>query len=100
MPSNNSGKKAMWQVILDSKDDPPAFEEWTEVDEAKLEKLKSIDIDMNDTSSIGRAKALTQRSMENQFENMSKEAQQAYLKQLQDSHDTIEAQSLGANSES
>ena len=50
MPSNNSGKKAMWQVILDSKDDRPAFEEWTEVDEAKLEKLKLIDIDMNDTS--------------------------------------------------
>ena len=48
MPFNNSGKKAMWQVILDSKGDPPAFEEWTEVDEAKLEKLKSIDIDMND----------------------------------------------------
>ena len=38
MPSHNSGKKAMSQVILDSKDDPPAFEEWTEVDEVKLEK--------------------------------------------------------------
>ena len=89
----------MWQVILDSKGDPPAFEEWTEVDEAKLEKLKSTGIDMNDTS-IGQAKALTQRSMANQFENMSKEARQAYLKQLQDSHDTIEAQSSGASSES
>ena len=49
---------------------------------------------------LGQAKALTQRSMANQFENMSKEARQAYLKQLQDSHGTIEAQSLGANSES
>ena len=54
---------------------------------------------MNGTS-IGQAKALTQRLMANQFDNMSKEAQQAYLKLLQDSHDKIEAQSSGASSES
>ena len=99
MPSNNIGKKAMWQVILDSKEEPPAFEDWTEVDEAKLEKLKSIDINMDDTA-IGRAKALTQRSMSNQFDNMSKEARLAYLKHLQDNHDKIEAQQSGASSES
>ena len=51
---------ARWATIWEGGLKPPFFEVWTDVDEAKLEELKAMDIDMSQTA-VGRLKELKKR---------------------------------------
>ena len=52
-PKLKKQKLELWLRVKDN--NPPVFNEWTPADEAKMAKLQSTDIDINDTA-IGRQK--------------------------------------------
>jgi len=64
VPKAHKEKKAgmveRWRTIWEGGLKPPFFEAWTDVDEAKLEELKAMDIDMSQTA-VGRLKELKKR---------------------------------------
>ena len=51
---------ARWATIWEGGLKPPLFEAWTDADEAKLEELKAMDIDLSQTA-VGRLKNLKMR---------------------------------------
>ena len=63
---------AKWLQLVDKY--PPPFVEWKDEEEDRLLKLKSKNIDIEDTA-LGRAKKTVQREMEVQFGSMPAEAQ-------------------------
>ncbi|CAJ1932035.1 unnamed protein product [Cylindrotheca closterium] len=79
-PKLIGGKRKKWLEVRDK--DPPLVGEWTDEDEAGLTKLRSKDVDIEDTA-IGRAKITVQREMKSFFDNLSQEKQQEYLDQLE-----------------
>ena len=56
---------------------PPLFEAWTDADEAKLEELKAMDIDMSQTA-VGRLKNLKMREAFISVREMNKEEREKY----------------------
>ena len=65
-----------WLQLVDK--DQPHFVEWKDKEEYRLLKLKSKNIDIEDTA-LGRAKKTVQREMEVQFGSMTAEAQLKFL---------------------
>ena len=61
---------------------PPAFEPWTDQDDAKLEELERSDFLLRDTQ-LGRLEAQCQLEFEGSVASMPKEQAAAYLEQLQ-----------------
>ena len=59
-PKGNAGKVKKWIQLVDK--DPPHFVEWKGEEEDRLLKLKSKNIDIEDTS-LGRAKKTVQREI-------------------------------------
>ena len=70
-----------WLQLVDK--DPPPFLEWKDEEEDRLLKLKSKNIDIEDTA-LGRAKKTVQREMEVQFGLMTAEAQLKFLERLKE----------------
>ena len=80
-PKGNAGKVTKWLQLVDK--DPPPFVEWKDEEEDRLLKLKSKNIDIEDTA-LGRAKKTVQREMEVQFGLMTAEAQLKFLERLKE----------------
>ena len=71
-----AGKVTKWLQLVDK--DPTPFLEWNDEEEDRLLKLKSKNIDIEDTD-LERAKKTVQREMEVQFGSMTTEAQLKFL---------------------
>ena len=78
-PKGNAGKVTKWLKLVDK--DPPPFVEWEDEEEDRLIKLKSKNIDIEDTA-LGRAKKTVQHEVEVQFGLMTVEAQLKLLESL------------------
>ena len=72
---------AKWLQLVDKY--PPPFVEWKDEEEDRLLKLKSKNIDIEDTA-LGRAKKTVQREMEVQFGLMTAEAHLKFLERLKE----------------
>ena len=70
-----------WLQLVDKY--PLPFVEWKDEEEDRLFKLKSKNIDMEDTS-LGRSKKTVQREMEVKFGLMTAEAQLKFLERLKE----------------
>jgi len=71
-PKTNLKKLEKWLELKDKA--PPTFEEWTAEDEAKLERIQTMKIDINDTA-IGRAEKVVKQEFKVLFHKMSTEGQ-------------------------
>ncbi|KAL7532024.1 hypothetical protein ACHAWF_009676 [Thalassiosira exigua] len=69
---NKTNKVKLWKEILEKVTQPPSFEKWTEADDAKLEDLKKMEIDMKDTA-LGRQLSFEKRKMEAALESMDQD---------------------------
>ena len=78
---------ARWATIWEGGLKPPFFEAWTEVDKAKLEELKTMDIDMSQTV-VGRLKKLKMREAFISVREMNEEEREKIRRSL----DKIEAE--------
>ena len=77
----NSGKVKKCLQLVDKY--PPTFVEWKDEEQDWIIKLKSKNIDIEDTA-LGRAKRKVQREMEVQFGSMTEEAQLKFLERLKE----------------
>ena len=77
----NSGKVKKWLQLVDKY--PLPFVEWKDEEEDRLFKLKSKNIDTEDTA-LGRSKKTVQREMELKFVLMTAEAQLKFLERLKE----------------
>ena len=80
-PKGGAGKVTKWLQLVDK--DPSYFVEWKDEEEDRLLKLKSKNIDIEDTA-LGRATKSFQREMEVQFGPMTAEAQLKFLERLKE----------------
>jgi hypothetical protein len=83
---------ARWATIWEGGQKPPFFEVWTDVDEAKLEELKAMNIDMSQTA-VGRLKELKKREAFISVREMNKEEREKMRRSL----DEIEAEAALRN---
>ena len=67
--------------------DPPTFEQWTAEDQAKMERIRTMKIDINDTA-IGRAKKIVTQEYRVLFRDMSKEKQLEVIEGFEKDRDT------------
>jgi len=84
-PPSNPKKLEKWLELEDKA--PPTFEEWTAEDEAKLERIRTMKIDINDTA-IGRAKKVVTQEYRVLFRDMSKGKQLEAIEGLEKDRDT------------
>jgi hypothetical protein len=83
---------ARWAMIWEGRLKPPFFEAWTDVDEAKLEELKAMGIDMSQTA-VGRLKELKKREAFISVREMNGEEREKMRRSL----DEIEAEAALGN---
>jgi hypothetical protein len=83
---------ARWAMIWEGGQKSPFFEVWTDVDEAKLEELKAMNIDMSQTA-VGRLKELKKREAFISVREMNKEEREKMRRSL----DEIEAEAALRN---
>ena len=84
-PPSNPKKLEKWLELKDKA--LPTFEKWTAEDEAKLERIRTMKIDINDTA-IGRAKKVVTQEFRVLFRDMSKEKQLEAIEGLEKDRDT------------
>jgi hypothetical protein len=91
VPKATKEKKALmvarWATIWEGGVKPPFFEVWTDGDEAKLEELKAMDLDMSQTA-VGRLKELKKREAFISVREMNEEEREKMRRSL----DEIEAE--------
>ena len=80
-PNGNAGKVTKWMQLVDKY--PPPFVEWKYDKEDRLLKLKSKNIDIEDTA-LGRARKTVQRETEGKFGLMTVEAQLKFLERMKE----------------
>ena len=80
-PKGSAGKVTKWLQLVDKY--PPPFVEWKDEEEDRLRKLKSKNMDIEDTA-LGHAKKTVQREMEVQFLSMTAEAQLKFLEMMKE----------------
>jgi hypothetical protein len=78
---------ARWATIWEGGLKPPFFEVWADVDEAKLEELKAMDIDISQTA-VRRLKELKKREAFISVREMNEEEREKMRRSL----DEIEAE--------
>ncbi len=86
---------AWWAIIWEGGLQPPSFQVWKDEDEAKLEELKSMDIDISQTA-IGWFKELKKREAFISVRDMNEEEQEKIRRSL-DEIDAAAALGNGAN---
>jgi len=74
--------KLQWmKEIIDEQRQPPSYDKWTDIDEAKLVDMKKMDIDIKDTA-LGRHKALKKRECLAAVDDMDEEERAEFRRKL------------------
>ncbi|KAL7546421.1 hypothetical protein ACHAWF_015054 [Thalassiosira exigua] len=74
-------KLKLWKDILDKGTQPPSYEKWTEADDAKLEDLEKMEIDMKDTA-LGRLQSFEKRKLDAAVDSMDQDEREKLRRKL------------------